>query len=85
VRFYAGQQQYYCGGDLHARTLYVCVLDDTGPIRLHTRLLEPVGSFELASQLPWLDAASRSRSRIGSAPHPSPELTGTELDPASDP
>jgi transposase len=38
MRFYTGQHKYYCGVDLHARTLYLCVLDDTGTIRLHTRL-----------------------------------------------
>ncbi|HEM62265.1 MAG TPA: IS110 family transposase [Chloroflexi bacterium] len=38
MRFYTGQHQYYCGVDLHARTLYVCVLDDTGTVRLHKRL-----------------------------------------------
>jgi hypothetical protein len=28
MRFYTGQHRYYCGVDLHARTLYVFVLDD---------------------------------------------------------
>jgi hypothetical protein len=26
MRFYTGQHQYYCGIDLHARTMYVCIL-----------------------------------------------------------
>ena len=38
MRFYTGQHEYYCGVDLHARTLYLCVLDSTGAIRLHKRL-----------------------------------------------
>ena len=38
MRFYTGQHRYYCGIDLHARTLYVCVLDCQGKIRLHKRL-----------------------------------------------
>jgi len=38
MRFYTGQHQYYCGVDLHARTLYLCVLDDTGAVQLHKRL-----------------------------------------------
>jgi transposase len=38
MRFYTGQHEYYCGVDLHARTLYLCVLDATGAIRLHKRL-----------------------------------------------
>jgi hypothetical protein len=27
MRFYTQQHRYYCGVDLHARSLYVCVLD----------------------------------------------------------
>ena len=38
MRFYTGQHRYYCGIDLHARTLYVCILDCQGKIRLHKRL-----------------------------------------------
>jgi len=38
MRFYTGQHQYYCGVDLHARTLYLCVLDGAGTVRLHKRL-----------------------------------------------
>ena len=30
MRFYTGQHQHYCGIDLHARTLYLCVLDAEG-------------------------------------------------------
>jgi transposase len=32
MRFYTGQHQYYCGIDLHARTMYVCILDQVGEI-----------------------------------------------------
>ena len=27
MRFYTNSHPYYCGIDLHARTLYVCILD----------------------------------------------------------
>jgi len=30
MRFYTKQHQYYCGIDLHARTMYLCVLDREG-------------------------------------------------------
>ena len=30
MRFYTHQHRYTCGIDLHARSLYVCILDDTG-------------------------------------------------------
>lgn len=38
MRFYTGQHRYYCGIDLHARTLYLCILDGQGNVLLHKRL-----------------------------------------------
>jgi transposase len=38
VRFYTTQHQFYCGLDLHARTMYVCILDHQGEIVLHRNL-----------------------------------------------
>jgi transposase len=32
MRFYQGQQQFYGGIDLHARTMHVCILDQAGNI-----------------------------------------------------
>ena len=28
MKFYAGQHKFYCGVDLHARTMFLCVLDE---------------------------------------------------------
>ena len=30
MRFHTGQHQHYCGIDLHARTLHLCILDGGG-------------------------------------------------------
>ena len=30
MRFYQGQHPFYCGIDLHARTMHVCILDQAG-------------------------------------------------------
>jgi transposase len=38
MRFYTQQHKHYCGIDLHARTLYVCILDPAGTILLHKNL-----------------------------------------------
>lgn len=38
MRFYTQSHQYYCGIDLHARTMYVCVLDQAGKILIHRNL-----------------------------------------------
>src|SRR5919197_5396490 len=38
MRFYTKQHQFYCGIDLHARTMYVCILDHHGEILLHRNM-----------------------------------------------
>jgi hypothetical protein len=45
MRFYTGQHEYYCGVDLHARTLYLCILDAHGKKRLHKRLRSEPAAF----------------------------------------
>ena len=35
MRFYTTQHQFYCGIDLHARTMYVCLLNHAGEILVH--------------------------------------------------
>lgn len=39
MRFYAQHHQFYCGIDLHARQMYVCVLDDSGQTLLHRNMV----------------------------------------------
>ncbi len=38
MRFYTKQHQYYCGIDLHARTMYLCVMNQAGEILLHKNM-----------------------------------------------
>jgi transposase len=38
MRFYTQQHQFYCGIDLHARTMYVCILNQDGEILLHRNM-----------------------------------------------
>jgi hypothetical protein len=38
MRFYATQHQFTCGIDLHARSMYVCILDAAGTIVVHKDL-----------------------------------------------
>ena len=38
MRFYTKQHQFYCGIDLHARTMYLCVLNRDGEIVLHRNM-----------------------------------------------
>ena len=35
MRFYQQRHRFYCCIDLHARSMYLCILDHTGTILLH--------------------------------------------------
>jgi transposase len=38
MRFYTQQHKFYCGIDLHARSMYLCILDEDGNILLHKNI-----------------------------------------------
>jgi transposase len=38
MRFYNGTHQHWCGIDLHARAMYLCILDAQGQVLLHQNL-----------------------------------------------
>jgi len=38
MRFYTQQHKFYCGIDLHARSMYLCILDQDGNILLHKNI-----------------------------------------------
>jgi transposase len=38
MRFYNGQHRHYCGIDLHAKTMYLCLLDREGQVLVHQNL-----------------------------------------------
>jgi transposase len=38
MRFYTRQHKYYCGIDLHARKMYVCILDQAGEVLVHRNI-----------------------------------------------
>ncbi len=38
MRFYNQEHDYYCGIDLHARILYVCIIDAKGNKVLHKKI-----------------------------------------------
>ncbi len=54
MRFSSGQHQFYCGVDLHTRTLSVCVLDSSGAIALEATL-PPEPDQLLAALAPFRD------------------------------
>src|ERR671918_392649 len=38
MQFYTKQHQFYCGIDLHARAMYVCILNQSGEILVHRNM-----------------------------------------------
>jgi transposase len=54
MKFYTQQHQHYCGIDLHARKMYVCIIDQKGKVLLHENILtDPELFFDLI--FPFLD------------------------------
>ena len=49
MRFYTKQHQFYCGIDLHARTMYLCILNQDGEILVHRNM--PAGPNRFSKPL----------------------------------
>jgi transposase len=45
MRIYTKQHRHYCGIDLHARTMYVCILDSAGQVLVHPNLPAAPAAF----------------------------------------
>jgi transposase len=45
MRFYNQAHAFYCGVDLHARTMYLCIFDHAGNIVLHHEVPAELGAF----------------------------------------
>jgi hypothetical protein len=45
MRFYNQTHAFYCGVDLHARTTYLCILDQAGTIVLHEEVPAEAAAF----------------------------------------
>ena len=45
MNFYTQQHRYYCGIDLHARSMYVCILDAAGTIVVHKNMAAAPDDF----------------------------------------
>ena len=54
MKFYVKQHKFYCCIDLHTQKMYLCILDDTGEIRLHRNINTSPESF-LAAIKPFRD------------------------------
>jgi hypothetical protein len=54
MRFYDQQHGFYCGVDLHARTMYLCILDSAGQVVFDKNLAAEPGAF-LRAVAPFRD------------------------------
>lgn len=45
MNFYTGVHPFYCGIDLHARSMYLCILDDRGQTVLHKNMRTDPDAF----------------------------------------
>jgi transposase len=45
MRFYNRPHQYYCGIDLHVKTMYVCILDGAGQVLVHRNVASTPAAF----------------------------------------
>ena len=45
MRFYNRPHQYYCGIDLHVKTMYVCILDGAGQVLVHRNVPSTPAAF----------------------------------------
>lgn len=45
MRFYTKQHQFYCGIDLHANAMYVCILNSSGEVVVHKNISTKPKSF----------------------------------------
>ena len=64
TRFYDGQNQFYCGVDLHTRRMYWCVLDRNGNKRLH-RNVRANQLIEADEQTGAIAGKVKCRERLG--------------------
>jgi transposase len=56
MRFYTHQHPFYCGIDLHARSMYVCIVSHEGAMLLHRHMQ--------AAPEPFLKAVAPYRDRL---------------------
>jgi hypothetical protein len=54
MKFYMQQHKHYCGIDLHARSMYVCILDQAGAVLVHKNVAVTPEAF-LRLSAPYRD------------------------------
>ncbi len=81
MRFYNRPHTYYCGIDLHVKTMHVCVVDGAGQVLVHRNVPStPAASVSRRSRLNrcWVPPPPRGRASAGH--EDGTEEDGTEED-----
>jgi len=68
MRFYTNQHPFYCGIDLHARSMYVCILSHDGEILLHRNMKAAPNPF-LKAVAPYRGQTERPHRPLVGAPN----------------
>jgi hypothetical protein len=87
MRFYSHQHQFYCGIDLHARSMFLCIMDQSGQVLLHRNyqacpnaLLKAIAPFRediaVAVDAALMDTIHLSYARLVKCAHDSDRLQG---------
>jgi hypothetical protein len=68
MRCYTQQHHHYCAIDLHARSMYVCILDQAGTLLVHEHVgatPKPSGALSPLTARMWLSPWSVSSLGMG--------------------
>ncbi len=76
MNFYTAAHKHYCGVDLHARSMYVCILSQQGVVLLHRNLPCDAPKF-LAAIQPYREDLVVAVECIYRAPLPFPWVERT--------
>jgi hypothetical protein len=70
MRFYTNQHPFYCGIDLHARSMSVCLVSHTGEVLLHRNMQAAPEPFLVSvPNRAWYRHDSPSRTALRNSRH----------------
>jgi len=82
MRFYTHTHKHYCGIDLHARSMYLCILDTQGEVLLHRNFKATPEAF-LGAVAPYRDDLVVAVECIFTQVNGSPTCASSKASPSS--
>mgnify|MGYP003566015664 CR=1 FL=1 len=66
MRFYTKVHKFYCGIDLHARTMFICILDQAGEVLFHrNKKATPEAFLKIKGQRQWSYTSGKPFTMMG--------------------